>query len=148
MVVRTSLNIVAVGQRVRCERMAKRVARHPFRETRFADSGRHYPLDQRLIHVMSALFPSRRVPPAALLRKHELPAPLPIGIWVFTGQCVWQFDSAIAIGEILPVESLDPAETFLQGANDCLWQHRDPVLVPFSLTNGDLTALEVQILDP
>ena len=89
---------------------------------------------------MTALFPGPRIAPATLLREHELPTPLAVRVRVLAGQCVRQFDAAVAIRHILLMNSLYPLEVFLQGMDDSARHCRDSVFGSLSLADGDLAA--------
>src|SRR5208337_1698799 len=82
-------NVVAGGQEVCGKGMPKRVACRAFRESRRGYSSCYRFLDQGFVDGMTALSPSRRVPPATLFREYELPAPFSIGIGVLMGQGMW-----------------------------------------------------------
>ncbi len=74
-------DVVTVGQQVGCKRMAKRVANHPFGQSRLADSLRHRLLDQGFVNVVPSLFARLRIDPAILLRKYELPNAAEVAEW-------------------------------------------------------------------
>jgi hypothetical protein len=60
---------------------------------------------------------------------------------------VRQLNAAIPV-EVFLVNGLDAPQMLLEGPNDRLRHHRDPVLVPLPLANGNLAAFKVQVLDP
>ncbi len=73
-------DVVAAGKQVRSEGMPKGVAGHVFGKARSSDGRSDRLLNQGSIDVMPPLTTGLLVTPAALLRKHKLPAPLPTGI--------------------------------------------------------------------
>jgi len=140
-------NVVTVGQQVCRERVPERMARDSLREACLPHRSLQRPRKQRFVDVMTALLAGLGVSPATFLREHELPAPLLVGIWVLAGQGVRQFDAAVAVGQVLLVNRLRPSEMFLQRLNHCPGHCRAPVFVPLAFADGDLAALEVQVLD-
>lgn len=141
-------NIVATGQQMRGEGVTKRMTRNALRQACFSNGLFDRPLNQRFIDVMTPLVSRLGVPPAALLRKDELPPPFPIGVRVLAGQRVRQLDAAISVRHVLPVNRLDSVKVFLQGSNHSLRQHGHPVFIPLAFADRDLAALEVEIFDP
>lgn len=90
--------VVAVGQQVRGEGVPKRVAGDPLGQSGLSHCLRDGLLDERFVNVMASLVAGPRIYAPTLLRKHELPAPLPMGLGILAGQGVRQLHPAVAFG--------------------------------------------------
>ena len=100
-------DVVAVGQQVGGERMAEGVASDSPGQSGLSRSLIDRLLDERFVDVVSSLLAGLRVRPAMLLREHELPTPLPVGVGILAGQGVRSFDAAVPMGQVLLMNGLD-----------------------------------------
>jgi hypothetical protein len=64
------------------------------------------------------------------------------------GQGVGQFDAPLSGGEVVVVELPPPVELVLEPGPGGRGGHDEPVLVPLPAADGELPALQVDVLDP
>jgi len=136
-------DIVAVFQEMSCEAVAEGMAGDPF-----GCSGALYRLVYCLlkdgfVHVVSALPLGFGVGPPSFLREDPLPHPIDRSAGIFYSESVRQFDPPPTFFKILLMERLYPCEMILEGTDEGVRQHSDPVFVAFSGVNDDLMAFKV-----
>jgi hypothetical protein len=86
------------------------------------------------------------VPAEARGGEDELPRPLASGIRVLRVQRLWQGHASESQGPVGEVNLPRALQLVTQGREDGGGEHGDPVLPAFSLADGDLAAVEVQVL--
>lgn len=76
-----------------------------------------------------------------------LPDPFFWGVGVLTGQGVGEVDGAVAFGQVLLVDHLDPLEVFLEGEDEAIGKDGDAVLHSLAIVDGDKVLVEVEVLN-
>jgi hypothetical protein len=81
-------------------------------------------------------------------REDPLPAPFSFSIGVLAGQGIGEIDGAIALGQVLLVEALDPFQVFWEGFDKGFRQDCDPVFLTLAVPDGDGAVFKVQVFHP
>ena len=80
-------------------------------------------------------------------RERVLPYPLPIGERVLAGQGEGKVDLAVAIGEVAFMNPADPGQVMLQGTDERVGQHSNPIFEALAIADDDLTLVELDVFD-
>jgi len=94
-------------------------------------------LDAALVQVVATHGVRTRVHREAVGGEDVLPDPFAAGVGVFAVQGVGQINGAQVFGEILVMEALDALQMLLEGCNQAVGQHRDVVLLAFTIAHSD-----------
>src|ERR1700693_952874 len=81
-------------------------------------------------------------------RKHVLPNPGALGVWVLSFQSKWQIDFAATAGEILAMYLFDVVEVRAERSTNSLRQKRNAFPHAFSVAHGNPVVAEIDIFDP
>jgi hypothetical protein len=71
-----------------------------------------------------------------------------IGVGTFAFQSIRHFDSTLAARQVVGVQRSPPIEAPAQAIASFARQHDDPIFVALSLSDRELAAFEVNVLDP
>jgi hypothetical protein len=81
-------------------------------------------------------------------RKYKLPTKILARVGHTQGVGARHYACSQSSEEIVDVDRLDFDKLGPEGQIQCPWKQRDPILPPLAVTNLNLAALKVQILDP
>src|SRR5258705_646398 len=128
--------------------MPERVAAHALRQPCLASRRGNRPLNRRLVQMKSRRWPETRIAADASCGKDELPAPLGRRVRELSFERRRHNHAAEPLGQISLVTGANFLEVLPQLIVYQLRQHDAAVLLPLAATDGHLTALEIEILDP
>ena len=140
-------DIVSTFEQVRGEGVAEGVAGSVFRQFCLADS----PFDGVLQVVFEDVVATDKA--GAWIRgafrcgEDVLPSPLFCGVGILAFEGIRKMDRAVALHEVLPMQSVGDFELGSQGSVQAGREHGHAVFVTFALANGELVLSEVNVLD-
>ena len=141
-------DVVAGHEQVCGEAVAQGVGRRRFRQTRIAHRLLDGPLYAFFVGVMAAGDAGAGIDRQLPGREHVLPAPLALGVGVFSLQGIGQIDRAVTRAQILFVQAFDPRQVALQRLDQGERERRDAIFSAFAVAHQHFPPLEVDILDP
>jgi hypothetical protein len=141
-----SADVVACGEQVRGEAMPQGVRTDRLCES----SGGGGALYGALNDVGTEMMPPAHVLGAGIgaqppRRENPLPLPRSRGAWVFDRQRVRQPHTAESLRNVRILQLTHADEVLTQGANTGERQHRGAVMIAFSIANGELPRLKVDV---
>ena len=92
-------------------------------------------------------FAKTRVPAQRLGGEQVLPFERAAGLGKFSGEGISEPDPACAGIQVEPVEVLNGADLMMEAVGKASWQGNHAVLFAITISNGDLFALNVEIID-
>lgn len=107
-------DVVSTLEKMGRERVSQCMALRLLDNASITHSRLHCFLDYRFINMIAPLLAGPPILPSILLRKHELLLPFPGGVWIVPNKVMRQLHLAVAVGQILFVDSPDHPQVFKQ----------------------------------
>src|SRR6266545_3524099 len=140
-------DVVALTDQLSGKGMAQTVGRCRLGDTGAPHCLRHRLLHHGLVQVMSLPDAAASVRVVGGSRENVLPGPLAVGAAVLACQGVRQGGAPEALAQVRQVKLAHPLEMLGKRLLAGTGQHGHPVLAALAVADGDLVALEVDVLD-
>ncbi len=104
-------------------------------------------LDHGFVHVVAPRGSSFGFRESAGCGENVLPAPLAVGVWIFTGEGMRQLNLPRPVLKISFVDVANALDVLMEGWRYLCWQHRNTVLSAFAVADHDFEPFEIDVLD-
>jgi hypothetical protein len=141
-------DIVALFEKVSCERMPEGVAAGVLGAAGLEHGGFHGTLEDGWVDVVTESLAGIGVDAQSWRGEHELPSPFSWSVWVFSGESIGERCAAEVSEQVAFEWIVDGFKMSFEGGDDWTWEHGDAVFLSFAGSDGDCSQIEVEVFNP